>query len=232
MDESQQKVCMFYMKVGACRHGDNCNKSHNVPTSSQTLLFPHLWDPQPIQTPEQMREYEQFYANLFGLCSQYGRLLDCVVSENQCNHLYGNVLVKFSSESEAYQAMMALRGKRFHKSVMNPILSPVINFKEARCRQHDNSNCPRSRGCNFLHLLEIPLPFKHNTESGDIQANHHEQHNTKYDNNEPPREHSYHQEYRPSGYIIGEYPPPIVPIYTSIYSQPPREVQPPFNHPR
>ncbi|KAL7715249.1 U2 snRNP auxiliary factor [Entamoeba marina] len=225
MDESQQKICMFYLKVGACRHGDNCNKNHPILTSSQTLLFPHLWNAQPIQTPEQMREYEQFYSDLFGLCSRFGRVLDCVVSENQSSHLHGNVLVKFSSESEAYQAMVELRGKLFHSSVMNPILSPVINFKEARCRQHDNGDCPRSGGCNFSHLLEIPLPYKHNTESGDIQSNHrrHELHNVQYENRDPRWNVGPPRGYRPPEYVIGDYPPPIVPVYTSIYSQPPIE---------
>ena len=40
--------CPFYFKIGACRNGDQCNRLHNRPTMSQTLLLSHMYP----NTPE------------------------------------------------------------------------------------------------------------------------------------------------------------------------------------
>jgi splicing factor U2AF subunit len=39
--------CPFYFKIGACRHGDKCERRHNKPSLSQTLLITHMW-PNPL----------------------------------------------------------------------------------------------------------------------------------------------------------------------------------------
>lgn len=35
--------CPFYLKIGACRHGDQCSRLHNRPVSSNTLLLQHVY---------------------------------------------------------------------------------------------------------------------------------------------------------------------------------------------
>ena len=37
-----QVNCPFYLKMGACRHGDRCSRIHNRPILSQTLLLQNM----------------------------------------------------------------------------------------------------------------------------------------------------------------------------------------------
>lgn len=34
--------CPFYLKMGACRHGDRCSRIHNRPILSQTILLQNM----------------------------------------------------------------------------------------------------------------------------------------------------------------------------------------------
>ncbi|KIH60460.1 hypothetical protein ANCDUO_09292 [Ancylostoma duodenale] len=35
--------CSFFFKIGACRHGDKCSRTHIIPTFSQTVLLKNLY---------------------------------------------------------------------------------------------------------------------------------------------------------------------------------------------
>lgn len=37
--EEDKVNCPFYLKMGACRHGDRCSRIHNRPILSQTILL-------------------------------------------------------------------------------------------------------------------------------------------------------------------------------------------------
>lgn len=40
----QDKVnCSFYLKIGACRHGDRCSRKHIKPQFSQTLVVSNMY---------------------------------------------------------------------------------------------------------------------------------------------------------------------------------------------
>lgn len=41
--EREYGCCPFYLKIGACRHGDQCSRLHNRPVSSNTLLLQHVY---------------------------------------------------------------------------------------------------------------------------------------------------------------------------------------------
>ena len=41
--EKDKVNCSFYFKIGACRHGEKCTKTHNVPSFSQTVLLRNLY---------------------------------------------------------------------------------------------------------------------------------------------------------------------------------------------
>lgn len=41
--------CPFYLKMGACRHGDRCSRIHNRPILSQTVLLQNMYLPPPQQ---------------------------------------------------------------------------------------------------------------------------------------------------------------------------------------
>eukprot|EP00179_Madagascaria_erythrocladioides_P008545 CAMPEP_0198316346 /NCGR_PEP_ID=MMETSP1450-20131203/6279_1 /TAXON_ID=753684 ORGANISM="Madagascaria erythrocladiodes, Strain CCMP3234" /NCGR_SAMPLE_ID=MMETSP1450 /ASSEMBLY_ACC=CAM_ASM_001115 /LENGTH=78 /DNA_ID=CAMNT_0044019497 /DNA_START=56 /DNA_END=288 /DNA_ORIENTATION=+ len=41
--EKDRVNCPFYFKIGACRHGDRCSRTHNKPVFSQTLLLQNFY---------------------------------------------------------------------------------------------------------------------------------------------------------------------------------------------
>jgi len=67
--------CPFYLKMGACRHGDRCSRIHNKPVISQTILIQNMYVPppqelgpdgQPLpQDPKELQEhFEDFFEDL------------------------------------------------------------------------------------------------------------------------------------------------------------------------
>ncbi len=59
------------------------------------------------------------------------------------------------SEEDAAEAMKALHNRWFAARQLQPEYSPVTEFKEARCRQFDESGCNRGGYCNFMHLKKV-----------------------------------------------------------------------------
>lgn len=46
--EEDKVNCPFYFKIGACRHGDRCSRTHHRPLFSQTLLIQHMYTLPPV----------------------------------------------------------------------------------------------------------------------------------------------------------------------------------------
>ncbi|KAL9651049.1 hypothetical protein ABK040_012793 [Willaertia magna] len=183
----QQKVCAFYWKIGACRHGNRCSHLHNKPVYSQTIMIRHMY-PNPIGsnyvdqdgnvlpfTEEFIKEFfENFYADVFiELDHKQGlKIEELNVCDNTCEHLFGNVYIKFENEEDAQKALTLLKGRFYAGRMLVPEYSPVLNFAEARCkcyekafdnyqqRNRDNKEnmvngdlyCPKGPNCNYLHL--------------------------------------------------------------------------------
>lgn len=42
--------CPFYFKIGACKYMDKCQRRHIFPKISPTLLIPHLFSNNPIDS--------------------------------------------------------------------------------------------------------------------------------------------------------------------------------------
>lgn len=252
-------MCTFFNKVGACRHGDTCTKIHNKPEKSAVLNFKHLWAAKQLVTEEDQAAYEKFYDDFYTLCSQYGKVLDMIVAENQSSHLIGNVMVQFSTENEAIDAAENMTNTSFNNKILQPEFSPVINLREARCKAHDADECQKHAQCNFLHVIPIPVKYK-SMLSAAVTMTPPKSRRLSWDTPPPERldlrdqepkkrrsrsrgrshdrsrsrSHSrgrrrHHSSPRRSGYYessrqlgcLGKYPPPVVPIYTSIYSIPP-----------
>jgi splicing factor U2AF subunit len=166
--EKDRVNCPFYWKIGACRHGEKCSRNHNKPALSQTLLIPHMYpNPQaaplidaqgnPLEfDPEFLKEhFEEFYEDVFDELSKYGRIEELNVCDNIAEHMLGNVYVKYSLEEEALKALRALKGRFYAGRVLTPEFSPVTDFKEARCKQFEQTTCERGGNCNFMHLKRI-----------------------------------------------------------------------------
>jgi splicing factor U2AF subunit len=163
--EKDKVNCPFYWKIGACRHGERCTRQHNKPYFSQTILIPHMYH-NPITTPiidEQgnplvydkdflTAHFEDFYEDAYVEFSKSGEVLELNVCDNVAEHLLGNVYIRFSNEEQAQNAMNTLKGRFYAGKIMAPEFSPVTDFREARCRQHEQAGCNRSGMCNFMHL--------------------------------------------------------------------------------
>jgi splicing factor U2AF subunit len=163
--EKDKVNCPFYWKIGACRHGERCTRNHNKPTISQTLLIPHMYpNPKtttlmdstgnPIIFTEEFcqQHFEDFFLDACEEFSKYGHLEEINVSDNICEHMAGNVYLKYSQEEEANRALKAIAGRYYGGRTMVPEFSPVTDFREARCRQFETSKCTREGLCNFIHL--------------------------------------------------------------------------------
>ncbi|CAK5108077.1 unnamed protein product [Meloidogyne enterolobii] len=67
----------------------------------------------------------------------------------------GNVYVKFVYEKDAEKAVQGLENRWFNGHPIYAELSPVSDFREARCRQHEISTCVKGGFCNFMHLKDV-----------------------------------------------------------------------------
>lgn len=163
--EEDKNFCSFYVKVGACRHGDKCNRIHIRPESSPTVLIPHMY-PNPaaveggVGVEGDEESFCNFYRDVFNGVSQYGQVDDIYVCANLCQHLLGNVYVKYHTEDAARAAVDGLRGRCYAGRVLAPELSPVTDFRNAQCSQFADNCCARENYCNFLHLVKVPFELR------------------------------------------------------------------------
>eukprot|EP01080_Neovahlkampfia_damariscottae_P007080 gene7080-11243_t len=172
--EKDKVNCPFYWKIGACRHGRKCTRNHNRPTISQTILIPHMYQSpltmplidtsgNPIKFDETFlnNHSEDFFIDTWEEFVKYGTLEELVVCDNVCEHLQGNVYVKYAKEQDAKAALTALAGRFYGGRTLVPEFSPVTDFKEARCKEFEQTICRRGGMCNFMHLKKVPsyLPF-------------------------------------------------------------------------
>ena len=118
--EEDKVNCPFYLKMGACRHGDRCSRIHNRPVLSQTILLQNMYLPPPQQYGQDglpipqdedllQDHFEEFYEDIFEELTNIGGDLEQLrVCENLSDHLTGNVYAKFREEEDAEKALKAL----------------------------------------------------------------------------------------------------------------------------
>jgi splicing factor U2AF subunit len=63
---------------------------------------------------EAQEEFEDFYEDIFEELSKYGEIEEMNVCDNICDHLLGNVYVKFRREEDAERAIKALTGRFYN----------------------------------------------------------------------------------------------------------------------
>mmetsp|Transcript_21456 Transcript_21456/g.55763 ORF Transcript_21456/g.55763 Transcript_21456/m.55763 type:complete len:242 (-) Transcript_21456:257-982(-) len=156
--EEDRVNCPFYYKIGACRHGDRCSRKHVKPTFSPTVLLPHLWQPIALgagRAQEEQEMFDDFFEEVFEELQKFGEIECLEVCDNLCDHLIGNVYIKYVDEESAARCLQGLTGRFFAGRLLQPELSPVTDFREARCRQYDTTSCNRGGHCNFLHVRKV-----------------------------------------------------------------------------
>lgn len=170
--EEDKVNCPFYFKMGACRHGDRCSRQHHKPAFSQTLLVPHFWtnplaavdaaggDVVAADTEEVQDDFDDFYEEVFLELRKSGNVEEIHVVENLGDHMTGNLYVKYEDEMQAEVALRSLHGRWYAKRQLLCEFSPVTDFREARCRQFDETSCARGGHCNFLHVREPSRPLR------------------------------------------------------------------------
>ncbi len=85
--EMDKVNCPFFYKIGACRYGDSCERIHNKPPISETVLLEHLYHNNPVETAlisgnqvkredaeKAMQKVEKFFQDIFDTMSQYGEI--------------------------------------------------------------------------------------------------------------------------------------------------------------
>jgi len=103
---------------------------------------------------------DDFYEDIFLEMAQSGEIEEIYICRNLGDHLKGNCYVKFYEDEDAFKALERCRGRYYGGRPIVCELSPVTNFKEARCRQYDNGECNRGGFCNFMHLAVPSRPLK------------------------------------------------------------------------
>ncbi|KWU43247.1 RNA-binding domain-containing protein, partial [Rhodotorula sp. JG-1b] len=163
----QDKVnCSFYLKIGACRHGERCSRKHIKPQYSQTIVILNMYqNPAHVQGSTQLSEaetqeqFDKFYEDAYCELVKYGNLLEMHVCDNVGDHLIGNVYARFDWEDEAQRAVEELNKRWYAGRPLYAELSPVTDFREACCRQNDLGQCDRGGFCNFMHLRHPSRPL-------------------------------------------------------------------------
>jgi len=168
--EQDRVNCPFYFKIGACTYGERCSRLHNKPTESQTVLIMNMYhtpytqygpNSEPLFDLHAAQEHlDDFYEDIFLEMAQWGEIEEIYCCRNLGGHLNGNCYIKFYEEESAAQALEACRGRYYSGRPIVAELSPVTDFREARCRQFDVGECNRGGFCNFMHLAEPSRPLR------------------------------------------------------------------------
>jgi splicing factor U2AF subunit len=137
------------------------------PTYSQAVLIPNMYlnpahDPNCTLTPEQLQQhFDLFYEDIFvELGSKYGEIEELFVCENIGDHLIGNIYVRFKNEEDASKAVEDLNKRWYAGRPVFAELSPVTDFRESCCRQHEQGECTRGGYCNFMHFKVPTMSLK------------------------------------------------------------------------
>jgi len=99
-------------------------------------------------------DFDDFYEEIYEEMAKFGPLEEVNVCENLGEHIVGNVYVKFEDEEDAAEALQGLYGRFYAGKQLESEYSPVTDFREARCRQFDETNCSRGGYCNFMHIKQ------------------------------------------------------------------------------
>lgn len=155
--------CTFYQRTGACAHGEVCSKMHIRPTVSSSLLLRNMY-PNPSKFIELLppnslsiddetiqANFDEFYLDIYNELKKFGTITDFLVADNLCDHLVGNILVRFEHPEECKAALENLRGRFYAGRPVDAQLSPVVDFVGAVCQELRENSCRFGLRCNYIH---------------------------------------------------------------------------------
>ncbi|MFH4978904.1 hypothetical protein AB6A40_005613 [Gnathostoma spinigerum] len=173
--EKDRDCCSFYVKIGACRHGEKCSRAHTFPSRSRTILlknfYPNAGRAQEKWSTNDQVDFDEFYREVFEeISDKYGRIDDMNVCDNVGEHMFGNVYVKFRHEESADRAVSDLNSRWFNGRPIHCELSPVVDFRDACCRQYEIGECSRGGFCNFMHLKKVSKNIRRKLKKRTIRC--------------------------------------------------------------
>jgi len=157
--EQDPHNCSFFLRIGACRHGENCPKKHNWPSFSNTLLFEHIWVANKSVMGNKRKlqnHYEDFLEDFIEEMKKFGDILETLTMMNTGDHMIGNTFVKFADEEQAAAALAGVKGRFYAGRKVHVKYSPITDFENARCRDYMQQECRRGKFCNFAHFMDLP----------------------------------------------------------------------------
>lgn len=141
-------ICEFFSKIGACRFGNRCNRNHQRPLISRTLLIPSFFKNIRLESgppneygsdlalefdeSELKREFEEFFVDILSELQEYGCVERIFVANNQEAHLRGNVYVEYLTSRGACKAQRNLNGRYYASRIINAEFCN-LNWKTAIC---------------------------------------------------------------------------------------------------
>ena len=163
-------LCPDFSQTGCCALGEKCTRFHLRPPISRTILFPHLFVNLEAISPETLsdsdgnqykytekflkRRLEEFYEDMWLELMTFGEIEDMVMTRNTCDHLVGNVYVRFSSLKDAQKVMQNFQNRTFEGRIILPEYCIVLDFNEAICRASESGTCEKA-DCSFIHVAHV-----------------------------------------------------------------------------
>lgn len=124
-----------------------------------------MHDPGNTLTEAQIQQhFDNFYEDFYCELAKFGQLEEMHVCDNVGDHLIGNVYARYELEEDAQKAVDTLNARFYAGLPVYAELSPVTDFREACCRQHESKECTRGGFCNFMHLKEVTPALKKELE--------------------------------------------------------------------
>ncbi|BFZ53494.1 hypothetical protein PYCC9005_000519 [Savitreella phatthalungensis] len=108
-----------------------------------------------VSESEVQAHFDAFYEDIYAELCAFGEVEALLVCDNTGDHLIGNVYARFKYEEDAAKAVDKLSSRWYDGRPVFAELSPVTDFREACCRQHETSECLRGGFCNFMHRRKV-----------------------------------------------------------------------------
>ena len=79
------------------------------------------------------QEFINFYEDIYDELTKYGEIEELNVCDNVCEHMIGNVYVKYRREEEAEKALKALTGRFYGGKLTKYVAINLLSFRKAAC---------------------------------------------------------------------------------------------------
>ena len=83
-----------------------------------------------MSSKELEEHFDLFYEDIFVELAKYGVIEELHICDNICDHLAGNIYIRYRYEEDAQKAVAALNDRFYAGKPIWAELSPVIDFRE------------------------------------------------------------------------------------------------------